>query len=60
VGRLLIQASSLGRFKRLNEPEISYHGVVYAEALGAAAYIGHARVVPLRNLGAALSPMNAF
>jgi O-acetylhomoserine (thiol)-lyase len=34
--------------------------VVYTEALGAAAYIGRARVVPLRNMGAAISPMNAF
>ncbi len=48
------------RFKRLNEPDVSYHGVVYTEALGAAAYIGRARVVPLRNLGAALSPMATF
>ena len=48
------------RFKRLNEPDPSYHGVVYTEALGAAAYIGRARVVPLRNTGAALSPFNAF
>ena len=48
------------RFKRLNEPDVSYHGVVYTEALGPAAYIGRARVVPLRNMGAALSPMNAF
>jgi O-acetylhomoserine (thiol)-lyase len=48
------------RFKRLNEPDISYHGVVYTEALGPAAYIGRARVVPLRNMGAALSPMAAF
>ncbi|MBC7858978.1 MAG: O-acetylhomoserine aminocarboxypropyltransferase/cysteine synthase, partial [Burkholderiaceae bacterium] len=48
------------RFKRLNEPDVSYHGVVYTEALGAAAYIGRARVVPLRNMGAAISPMNAF
>ena len=48
------------RFKRLNEPDVSYHGVVYTQALGAAAYIGRARVVPLRNMGAALSPMNAF
>ncbi len=48
------------RFKRLNEPDVSYHGVVYTEALGAAAYIGRARVVPLRNTGAALAPMNAF
>ncbi|RZS54546.1 O-acetylhomoserine aminocarboxypropyltransferase/cysteine synthase family protein [Sphaerotilus mobilis] len=48
------------RFKRLNEPDVSYHGVVYTEALGAAAYIGRARVVPLRNMGAAISPFNAF
>jgi len=48
------------RFRRLNEPDVSYHGVVYTEALGPAAYIGRARVVPLRNIGAALSPFNAF
>jgi O-acetylhomoserine (thiol)-lyase len=48
------------RFKRLNEPDVSYHGVVYTEALGPAAYIGRARVVPLRNMGACISPMNAF
>jgi O-acetylhomoserine (thiol)-lyase len=48
------------RFKRLNEPDVSYHGVVYTEALGPAAYIGRARVVPLRNMGAAISPFNAF
>ncbi len=48
------------RFKRLNEPDVSYHGVVYTEALGEAAYIGRARVVPLRNMGAAISPFNSF
>ena len=48
------------RFPRLNEPDVSYHGVVYTEALGPAAYIGRARVVPLRNMGAAISPQNAF
>ena len=48
------------RFPRLNEPDVSYHGVVYTEALGPAAYIGRARVVPLRNTGAAISPFNAF
>jgi O-acetylhomoserine (thiol)-lyase len=53
-------AQHKARFKRLNEPDVSYHGVVYTEALGAAAYIGRARVVPLRNTGAALSPFNAF
>ncbi|CAN7232224.1 aminotransferase class I/II-fold pyridoxal phosphate-dependent enzyme [Devosia sp. LjRoot16] len=48
------------RFAILNEPDPSYHGVVYTEALGPAAYIGRCRVVPLRNTGAALSPHNAF
>ncbi len=48
------------KFKRLNEPDVSYHGVVYTQALGAAAYIGRARVVPLRNMGAAISPFNSF
>lgn len=48
------------RYPQLNEPEPSYHGVVYTEALGEAAYIGRARTVPLRNTGSALSPMNAF
>jgi O-acetylhomoserine (thiol)-lyase len=48
------------RFRRLNEPDVSYHGVVYTEALGPAAYIGRARIVPLRNTGAAISPFNAF
>jgi len=53
-------AEHKARFRRLNEPDVSYHGVVYTEALGPAAYIGRARVVPLRNTGAALSPFNAF
>ncbi|MEH6825098.1 MAG: bifunctional O-acetylhomoserine aminocarboxypropyltransferase/cysteine synthase [Motiliproteus sp.] len=48
------------RFPALNQPDPSYHGVVYTEALGAAAYIGRCRVVPLRNMGAAISPFNAF
>ncbi len=53
-------AEHKARFKRLNEPDVSYHGVVYTEALGAAAFIGRARVVPLRNMGAAISPFNVF
>jgi O-acetylhomoserine (thiol)-lyase len=44
----------------LNEPDPSYHGVIYTEALGKAAYIGRVRVVPLRNMGAAISPFNSF
>ena len=53
-------AEHKAKFKRLNEPDQSYHGVIYTEALGPAAYIGRARVVPLRNMGAAISPFNAF
>ena len=53
-------AEHKARFRRLNEPDVSYHGVIYTEALGSAAYIGRARVVPLRNMGAAISPFNAF
>jgi len=48
------------RYPMLNEPDPSYHGVVYTEAMGEAAFIGRCRVVPLRNTGAALSPFNAF
>lgn len=48
------------RFPMLNEPDPSYHGVVYTEALGPAAYIARCRVVPLRNTGSALSPHSAF
>lgn len=53
-------AANKERFPMLNEPDPSYHGVVYTEAAGPAAYITRCRVVPLRNTGAALSPMNAF
>jgi O-acetylhomoserine (thiol)-lyase len=53
-------AQHADRFPRLNTPDVSYHGVVYAEAFGPAAYIGRARVVPLRNMGAAISPFNSF
>ena len=48
------------KFYQFTEPEPSYHGVVYADALGAAAYIGRARTVALRNTGSALSPFNSF
>jgi len=48
------------RFPMFSEPEASYHGIVYTEALGPAAYIGRARTVALRNTGSALSPFNAF
>lgn len=49
------------RFDTLfNRPDPSYHGVNYTEHFGPAAYIARARVVPLRNTGAAISPMNVF
>ena len=48
------------RFPILNSPDASYHGVNFVEAMGAAAFIARARVAPLRNTGAALSPMNAW
>jgi len=53
-------AANKARFPMLSTPEPAYHGVVYTEAFGPAAFIGRARTVPLRNTGAALSPMNAF
>ncbi|MEN9314111.1 MAG: hypothetical protein RIS35_504 [Pseudomonadota bacterium] len=66
IGGLIVDSGKFpwaehkARFRRLNEPDASYHGVVYTQALGPAAFIGRARVVPLRNTGAALSPFNAF
>lgn len=48
------------RFPMFSQPEPAYHGVVYNDAFGPAAFIGRARTVPLRNTGAALSPLNAF
>jgi O-acetylhomoserine (thiol)-lyase len=66
VGGIIIDSgkfdwkANAARFPILNEPDPSYHGVVYTEALGPAAFIGRCRVAPLRNTGAALSPHNAF
>jgi O-acetylhomoserine (thiol)-lyase len=48
------------RFPGLTKPDPSYHGVVWADVLGPAAYIGRVRTVLLRNTGAAMSPFNAF
>jgi O-acetylhomoserine (thiol)-lyase len=53
-------AANSERFPGLTKPDPSYHGVVWADALGPAAYIGRVRTVLLRNTGAALSPFNAF
>jgi O-acetylhomoserine (thiol)-lyase len=48
------------RFSIMTTPDPSYHGVVYTEGFGEAAFIGRCRVVPLRNTGACLSPHSAF
>lgn len=48
------------RWPGLTQPEPAYHGVVYADALGPAAYIGRVRTVALRNTGAAISPASAW
>lgn len=66
VGGIVVDGGSFpwaehaDRFPLLNTPDPSYHGVTYTEAFGPAAFIGRCRVVPLRNMGAALSPFNAF
>jgi O-acetylhomoserine (thiol)-lyase len=66
IGGILVDSGAFpwaehsGRFPGLTQPDPSYHGVTYTEAFGAAAYIGRARVVPLRNMGAAISPFNSF
>ncbi len=53
-------AAHADRFSIMTTPDPSYHGVVYTEAMGPAAFIGRCRVVPLRNTGAALSAHSAF
>jgi len=53
-------ADHADRYPMLTQPDPSYHGVVFTEAAGPAAYITRCRVGPLRNTGAALSPFNAF
>ena len=66
MGGMLVDAGKFpwaehaGRFPQMNEPDPSYHGVVFREAFGPAAFIARCRVVILRNTGAAMAPMNAF
>jgi O-acetylhomoserine (thiol)-lyase len=66
IGGAIVDAGSFDwtahaeRFPGLTRPDPSYHGVVWSDALGPAAYIGRTRTVLLRNTGAALSPFNAF
>lgn len=49
-----------GKFPQLTEPDESYHGIVFADAVGAAAYVTRIRAIYLRDTGATLSPFNAF
>jgi O-acetylhomoserine (thiol)-lyase len=64
IGGIIIDSGkfdwSNGRFPGLTEPDASYHGLVYTQALGPLAYIVKARVQLLRDLGPAISPFNAF
>lgn len=53
-------AEHADRYSMLIEPDPSYHGVSYVKEMGEAAFIARARVVPLRNMGSALSPLNSF
>lgn len=48
------------RYKALTEPDPSYHNIVYTKQFGQAAFIARARLVPLRNMGSAIAPMNSF
>ncbi|MGQ7945512.1 O-acetylhomoserine aminocarboxypropyltransferase/cysteine synthase family protein [Flavobacterium sp. WC2509] len=64
LGGVIIDAGkfdwSNGKFPEFTEPSIGYHGLVYHQTLGAAAFIAKARIEGLRDFGAALSPFNAF
>lgn len=66
IGGAIVDSGTFGwgdypeRFPLLNTPDASYHGVNFVKDIGAAAFIARARVAPLRNTGAALSPLNAF
>jgi O-acetylhomoserine (thiol)-lyase len=64
IGGLLVDSGKFdwanGRYPEFTEPDASYHGLVYSQALGPLAYIIKARVQGLRDLGAAMSPFNSF
>ena len=65
IGGVLVDSGKFdwaasGRFPNLTEPEPGYHGIIPVEAFGELAYLLRARVVLLRDTGAALSPFNAF
>ena len=66
IGGLIVDSgkfdwkSNSDKFPLLTTPDPAYHGMIFTEACGPAAFITRARVVPLRNMGGALSPMNSF
>lgn len=64
LGGVIIDAGtfdwSSGKFPEFTEPSPGYHGLIYHEALGNAAFIAKVRIEGLRDFGAALSPLNAF
>ncbi|TDO78131.1 O-acetylhomoserine sulfhydrylase [Flavobacterium chryseum] len=64
LGGVIIDAGTFdwsnGKFPEFTEPSAGYHGLIYHEALGAAAFIAKARIEGLRDFGSALSPFNAF
>ncbi|PDW02005.1 O-acetylhomoserine aminocarboxypropyltransferase/cysteine synthase family protein [Candidatus Viridilinea mediisalina] len=64
IGGVIVDSGNFdwtnGRYPEFTEPDASYHGLVYSQALGNLAYIIKARVQGLRDIGAAISPFNAF
>ena len=64
IGGLIVDGGNFdwasGKFPAYTQPDPSYHGLQFAQAIGAAAFITRARVTLLRDTGAALSPFNAF
>ena len=64
IGGVIVDSGNFdwnnGKFPELSQPDPSYHGIVYTEACGNAAYITKARVSLLRDTGAAISPFNSF
>ena len=64
LGGIIIDAGTFdwtnGKFPEFTEPSAGYHGLVYSEAIGAAAFIAKVRIEGLRDYGGALSPFNAF
>lgn len=64
VGGVIVDSGNFnwdnGKFPELTEPDESYHGVVYTESFGAAAFVTKARVTLLRDIGPTMAPFNAF